>query len=297
MTEEATNPVADDGARVTEGEGVELDTAQIDGTETEATEESTEGDDALEAEQPAAEDDDTEEIEWEDGQKYRVPKALKPGFLRQADYTRKTQELADQKRQHSESVAQWAAADDEVVEARATLKTLDNRLSQIEGLTEAQWAQLDPQRQQSLLREQITLRDQRAQIEGAVADHTARKIEAREREHANLRQAMFEAVQQKVPDWSDKLGDEIADFAMSELGVTPDDLRNMTYAPALLALHRAFLGNKALKAQRETQKIAQRQKTAPAQTVRGQGGRFAATPDTSDFAAFERLADETLASS
>ena len=40
---------------------------------------------------------ETEEIEHQ-GQVYRIPAALKGAFLRQADYTRKTQALADDRR-------------------------------------------------------------------------------------------------------------------------------------------------------------------------------------------------------
>src|SRR3990167_6068838 len=49
-----------------------------------------------EQELPVAEED--EEIEH-DGEKFKVPKKLKDAFLRQADYTRKTQEVSETKRQ------------------------------------------------------------------------------------------------------------------------------------------------------------------------------------------------------
>ena len=68
--------------------------------ETEATEE-IEAD--AEAEDGDAEADDRSgwsEIEV-DGQVWLAPPALKSAFLRQADYTRKTQELADRRRDWS----------------------------------------------------------------------------------------------------------------------------------------------------------------------------------------------------
>src|SRR5262245_52574677 len=43
------------------------------------------------------EPEESEEIEH-DGRKYLVPKALRPLLLMQADYTRKTQEVAEQRR-------------------------------------------------------------------------------------------------------------------------------------------------------------------------------------------------------
>ena len=88
MTEDATNPV-----------DVE-DDAVLDAPEVDA--ESYSDDETPEADAEGAPDegqpeDDTEEVDW-DGAKYRVPKPLKDALLRQADYTRKTQELADQRR-------------------------------------------------------------------------------------------------------------------------------------------------------------------------------------------------------
>ena len=46
--------------------------------------------------QATNQDDDSEEVEHE-GQKYRIPKALKSALMMNADYTRKTQEVAEQR--------------------------------------------------------------------------------------------------------------------------------------------------------------------------------------------------------
>lgn len=293
MTDQATNPAAGEDVSVLDGEGVDLKQDLIDGTE--QTEGSTETGDNPDGEQPPV-DDDHEEIEWEDGQKYRIPKALKPGFLRQADYTRKTQEAAEERRQAAARIAQFEQAGEDLIEARAVLKGIDNRLQQIDSLTDAQWDQLEANgRARAVEREARKLRDQRAEVEGAVAQHTSRLTEQQERERANLRTAMFEEVQKKIPAWSDQLGDEIAEVGIREYGLTPDDLRNLAHAPSLVILHDAVQGRKAIEELRQLKSIAKRQNTAPAQTLRGQGGRFSAAADTSDFAAFEKLADEKLA--
>lgn len=295
MTDEATNPVVDeDVSDVLASEGVDQEAQAEEIDATEATEES----EAEEGEDQPAEEDDHEEIEWEDGQKYRVPKALKPALLRQADYTRKTQEAAEDKRQAAARIAEWQEADENLVDARATLKTIDNRLKQIEGLTDEQWARMqteNPVQANALSREERRLRDQRAQVEGAVTDYTSRMTAAQERERANLRTEMFSEVARKVPDWSDQLGDEVAGFAIQEFGIEPEALRNLTDPKALLVLHRAFLGDKALKAQQKSQKHTQAQKTKPVPTLnRGAGGRIAPKGDTDDFAAFERAYGDKL---
>ena len=56
------------------------------------------------AEEESAEaTDEVEEVEFE-GKQYKVPKELKPALLRQADYTKKTQELAEYRKQVADQV-------------------------------------------------------------------------------------------------------------------------------------------------------------------------------------------------
>jgi hypothetical protein len=87
MAEEyATNPVeGEDKAEAILPDAQEVDPA---GQSDQAPDEEGEAIDPAE---------DGEEIEHE-GRKYLVPKALKPLLLMQADYTRKTQEVAEQRR-------------------------------------------------------------------------------------------------------------------------------------------------------------------------------------------------------
>lgn len=297
MTEQATNPVVDDDVRVVDGEGVDQATDLIDATNDADDSETLEGE-----EQPDA-DDDSEEIEWEDGQKYRIPKPLKDAFLRHADYTRKTQEAASQRReaerQHAETVAQWQEADELVVDARAALKGIDNRLKEIDSLTDAQWAQIDtqdPARARALSREQMKLRDQRDQITGAVADRTARMEADRDQVLLERRQSFQAALPTEIPDWGPELDSAVTKTAIQTLGFKSDELKSLDDIRAAKTLYWAHRGLEAHRVQQKTQSIVQRQKTAPASTLRGQGGRFAVSPDTSDFRAFEALADEKLAS-
>lgn len=272
MTDQATNPAAGEDVSVLDREGVDLNPDLIDVNED--TGGSTEGDKNPDGEQPPV-DDDHEEIEWEDGQKYRIPKALKDGILRRSDYTRKTQEAAETKRQAAARIAEWDGQQETLVQAKATLLTIDNRLQQLDAVTDDQWADLqvqNPREAARLSREHQRLRDQRAQIEGEVANHTSRMTAEQERERANLRAAMFEEVQKKIPNWSDQLGDELAEVAIRDYGLSPDDLRNLAHAPSLHILHDAVQGRKAMEELRQLKSIAKRQATAPVQTLRGSSG-------------------------
>lgn len=127
----------------------------------EATEE-----DAQEPEAEAKEaDEDTEEVEF-DGEKYALPKKLKEAFLRQQDYTVKTQEAAAV-RKAAEDKAQFLEAREQLMaavhEETAELRSLQKQHEQYEALNWEQLYNADPG-------QALRLRDQR--------DDIARKIEA-----------------------------------------------------------------------------------------------------------------------
>src|SRR5690348_3643336 len=87
------------------------------------------GEPQAESEQPQEELDT---IEF-DGKQYQVPKAIKPGYMMQADYTRKTQEVANQRReleQAKERLTQQTHATQEEMTARAAAVVIDAQLQQ-----------------------------------------------------------------------------------------------------------------------------------------------------------------------
>src|SRR5688500_2430522 len=92
--------------------------------ETEATAASDENPPA-EPHDPHAELD---EIEHE-GATYQVPKALKGAFLMQADYTRKTQEVAALRKEVEAERAAFREAGEEEIGARARLVSLDDQIA------------------------------------------------------------------------------------------------------------------------------------------------------------------------
>jgi hypothetical protein len=87
-------------------------------------------------EDSSADDEDLDELDY-DGEKYRIPKKLKPGFMMQADYTRKTQEVA-QTRQELEAqkqrIAEQAKAVEEINEDTERLALAKHNLKQFEAL-------------------------------------------------------------------------------------------------------------------------------------------------------------------
>ena len=127
----------------------------------------------IEAEKPEVTDDDGEEIDYE-GEKYKVPAKLKEAFLRQADYTRKTQEVAEQKRdieRQAAEVQQRAQFNQQHVQDVAKVMAIDEQLAKYQGLDWNAITDADPVQAMKLDRQMRELQQQRtASVERILPD-------------------------------------------------------------------------------------------------------------------------------
>lgn len=282
-----TNPVADSEPVVTpevEAEAAE----QATETESEQTAE-TDG-------QSQAEADDTDEVEL-DGQKYRIPKAVKPAVMMHADYTRKTQEVADRARELAAREAKLEETDQAIIDAHAEVVTLDRQLAQYQALTPDQWRNLQQEDPDAYRLHRDTFADLKDARRDAADKLTAKKAERTteaQQVTAKRIQDGYAELPKIIPGWNAQVEKEVADFGRS-LGISQEALTQSVAEPLnIKILHLAMEGDKALKAKAKAQQLAKAQTTQPAHTLRGNKGQFAPAPDTSDFAAFEKLADEKL---
>lgn len=111
----------------------------------------TAGDEEVQPDEPESQtegdgQDDAEEVEFE-GKAYKVPKELKDALLRQADYTQKTQAVAEQ-RKAVEERAQLLEQRERVMgmafDKAVELREVQNRLAQFEQIDWQSLAQNDP---------------------------------------------------------------------------------------------------------------------------------------------------------
>src|SRR5262245_29152614 len=105
-------------------------------------------DDALqtETEQGDVAEEELEEIEFS-GKKYSVPKSLKGGFMMQADYTRKTQELAEHRRgfdSEREAFTKEVEARRGSLREEGLLSVMDDQIEQYQRVDWATWRANDP---------------------------------------------------------------------------------------------------------------------------------------------------------
>jgi hypothetical protein len=293
MQNETTNPVDgeampevvdalvgdDDGLNPVEG------TQDDDGTDEEGLEEETEG------EQP---EEDLEEVEWE-GKQHRLPKGIKEALLRQADYTQKTQAVAEQAKALQAKEATVTAA----VERQtaflgdvAKLGALNAALEPYEAVKD--WPTYLRQGGAEAMAHHAEYQALLQQRDG-FARQLGEKVQQRQLEeqreaakHIEIGRAeLGKHIKGYGPDTLDKLVAFAAPF-----GITPDEVRQGEADPrGLRILHLAMVGQEALRQQKRTSTLAQGSKTAPVKPLRGQGGQIIARPDSDNFEAFERLVE------
>jgi hypothetical protein len=223
---------------------------------------------ALEAEagEGAPQDEELFEIEL-DGQVYAVPGSLKGAFLRHADYTRKTQDLAEHRRSvEAERAAAaadrkaWAQASND----RATLAALDHQLETYAGVDWQAFARAEPERAKALWAQFQQTRELRGDYAQALSRHESRaEIEAA-REAAEQMAATGRLLSQEIDGWSPETAGKLVAYAEA-FGVTPDELAQVADARLWKLLHKAWKADEA--ARGET--VAQAQALRPAVQVTG----------------------------
>ena len=166
-------------------------------------------------------DEETEEAEPEtveierDGKKFKVPVALKDDFLRQSDYTRKTQEIAAERKALDEAKQAVQQAGEAEVNARARSVAIDAALKQYENVD---WDAL--QARDANLAFEHWRKFQQLQTGKVEADREyetakeARTLETHREAEKRIEQGIAE-LQQSIPDWGPEKAEQLISFGES----------------------------------------------------------------------------------
>ena len=206
------------------------------------------------------------------------------GYLRQRDYTRKTQELAEQRKQLEERVQQLEAKDQEIeAERYQYAELLPKMRQQLEQQLQAEpdWDKLyeqNPIEATKLERQWRQAKEQReAQIK-AVEEEQARlsqiqqrKLQAQMQKHLEAEQARL---MQLIPEWKDadkmqKEAPEIRDFLLNE-GFSEQDVDGIQHAGLVKLARNAMLYERGK--QRITEAKTGRKTEGPKQMKPGSRG-------------------------
>lgn len=228
-------------------------------------------------------DPDEEEVEYE-GEKYKVPAKLKDALLRQSDYTRKTQEVAEIRRQ-TEAEKQMIAQEREFIQHNlkdvATVTALDQQIAQYQGVNWDQLTESDPVQAMKLERQLRNLQSQREQAAAAVTQRQAHFVQMQQQEAARQLQEGQRVLQREIPGWNESLARELVDYGLKR-GYAPEVLQNIRNPQFVIDLHNSYQFTKL------REKAAQKPKVLQEKPVtRIQATKASATKDPDSMSAEE----------
>lgn len=222
--------------------------------------------------------EESDEIEH-DGRKYLLPKALKPLLLMQADYTRKTQEVAEQRRAvmaERQALHQTSQAE---LDAYARATTLGQQLAQYQQVDWRAWHDSDPFAASAATSEYNMLRDQHSQAIGQLSQLHGQRTFLAQQDNARRMEAGRAALAQEIPGWSEDLKARLIGFAAG-YGFSRDELDDLEADPRVAkVLHAAFSGSRNAETARKVQNTLAAQQVQPAASVKARGAPPAGLDD------------------
>lgn len=206
-----------------------------------------EANDELEIDE-AEPEEDLEEFDW-NGKKIKAPKGLKDGLMMQADYTRKTQEVAEQRKeleQRAQAIAQQAQLSEEELSARGQLVNMNAQLAEFAKLDWDQLEAEDPVGTQQLWWRYQTMEKQAGQIAHALNErHTQRTQQAQQEVVKRVEQTQ-EWAKKNIKGWTPEADRQVIEWAKSK-GATDQNLLDAMSPMVYEMLYLARIGEQSLK--------------------------------------------------
>lgn len=211
--------------------------------------------------------DDYEEVDV-NGKTYQVPKELKGAFLMQQDYTRKTQEVAEARRELEQQQA-LVRASNETIEQRVQLSAIDNQLNQFNGIDWQRFTRENPVEAQIAFQNYQQLKESRQNL--------SNEITAKESEIAYTQQAATQAKLEKareelkrdIPNWSPELGKQLAEFGHKQLGFSQEEMASVTDPRLVKLLHAAYTGRQLVQGKVDSAKAKPATQVKPVRPLSG----------------------------
>ncbi len=192
------------------------------------------------------EEPELEEIDL-DGKKYKLPKDVKPHLLRQADYTRKTQELAEQRKAIEAEKVAFAKTSDEIIQARGTLAAIDQSLEQWKNVDWDKYESEDPLAAAKAWRQYQQLQNYRESVSRDVQAKQASVIDAQRQEVAKRIEDTRRFAETEIKGWTPEIDAKVTAFA-KEQGLTDQQLIEVINPVTYKLLHLAWVGSQRLTA-------------------------------------------------
>lgn len=208
--------------------------------------------------------DDGEEIDYE-GEKYRVPAKLKEAFLRQQDYTQKTQTLAEQRKQveaERASIQQRAQMQHQYVQEIAEAVAIDKQLAQYKNLDWNGLIDSDPVQAMKLDRQMKELLANREQVVGRITQKQQMQAMEEQQFTAKQLQEAKAVLERDIPNWSKETATTLREYGKT-IGFSDSELENVSNPIAVKLLHKAYLYDQLAAKKQAKPEPAKQEKPVP----------------------------------
>lgn len=265
----ATEP---QGSAIAPAETEVVTDAQVQGDESETTEES----DA----QP--EGGDSIEVEY-GGKKYQVPAALRDAVMHHADYTQKTQKLSEDRRTLESQFQERAVAQDAFLQDQATLTAVNAIVASLSQQAQAAFNAGDRDGATNLWLQYQQAKETQDTLKTQYEAKVNQKHLQSQREAAEQLERGRAILQRDIKDWSPAVGAKLTEYAIKDVGLTPQAVQaisNGVYGAELSVgliklAHRAYLGDQAIKKAAAFDKLKAQEDVQPAPKVGGKASTTA----------------------
>lgn len=247
-------------------------------------------------------EEEAEEVDFE-GKKYTLPKTLKDALLRQADYTRKTQEVAEQRRSIEARASEFDAlrqVQDALAEDVAEVKALDKQIALYEKIDWDALISQDPVQAQRYQLARDRLKEARAQALGEVQQKGQKLTLDLEQRAAKQVEQANQVLAREIPGWSPAREAELVNFAKNHVGFADGELQALArslhgfdgaVAKFARLVHMAEIGQRVVKQTTSAAKPAPTAPARPAPSVATSGRAQAKDPSrmsTDEWVAWRR---------
>jgi len=166
-------------------------------------------------------EEEQDEIEV-DGKKYALPKSaaekLKAERLMQADYTRKTQEVAEQRKaieQHQQQLQQQAQFQQTYINEVAKVTAIDERLAEYAKLNLSEYIDTDPVAVMKVQEEIRMLQMQRSEVVNSLTQKQQMQAMEQQQNTAKQLQQANDYLAREIAGWSQQRSDELMNYSKS----------------------------------------------------------------------------------
>jgi hypothetical protein len=212
------------------------------------------------------------------GKTHKVTKDIRDSVLMHADYTRKTQDIAEQRKaieaQRSQ-VDQFATSAQAHIRDMGRLMALDDQLDQYSKVDWARYTQENPLEADAAFRQRTLMKEQREALARQIQANEVRRSQEAQLAQAKRYEETNRKLEQEIKGWNSDLAGKLRQYA-ADVGIPDNLIRAYAHdVGSVKALHEAYLGRQLIEKQKAAAKAATTVDPKPLAKVGGQGVRNA----------------------